>query len=717
MPRILSPFNFLITVFSTIGIDLCWAQMMTVLLIYFFSSILMYAYVKELVDGDVTTAFVAALYLTSNVYLVNDREVTAIGFIEMVLLILPCLLVFTKGIKRSSYRLMVISGLLFNLTYATFPNYRTSLICLIMLGLNLFFLFVKKGLKINTCKSEATRKFINIPFDTTLLITCLKLLAIFSLSLLLSSIWVIAIIQTNMDALVAGYAGTGVPACVLNIRFFYDVIRLVAKWSFYEADLGKPYLPYSHVYVHNAFIILSSYLVPLLAFTSLLISKSRRLTVFYSGVAIIFLFLSSAFCLSSSRIYLAIVAEFPLTMVFREPAHWIFFVIMSYSILIGTTLSALFYRLGKRKRLQVVALVLVVVLFVFTSFPLTTGDVTRNWLDPGLKGSYLPSSYVQLNDMLPSQYWAIMLPLRGTYVVHNFTEGLFSCGNPYPLIFSKPIISGAGTEYVQPENPDLINKLHNEMRTNLNYKNIAPEGKARAQGVSKFLGMLGIKHLVLEKNIIFGNAYSLNELKLHENENFALVKEWDEVALFNNTYALQKLYVADNFLNYTTIDDMYKSIENSEWNTLKHSAFINATSQNEANKTLITPENFVWREVSPTKYEANAESNGSFVLVFLESYNKHWKLHINGKQVSETNHLKVNAFANGWLINETGNLTITIRYESQNLLAISVVASVILPMGLLTFLSRRDIKTVASLIQRRFERKIDQTKKGSADAK
>ena len=57
----------------------------------------------------------------------------------------------------------------------------------------------------------------------------------------------------------------------------------------------------------------------------------------------------------------------------------------------------------------------------------------------------------------------------------------------------------------------------------------------QTEGVPKFLGMLGIRYLVLEKNLVSGNAYDVSELGLIQNENFILAKEWDEVALYNNT--------------------------------------------------------------------------------------------------------------------------------------------------------------------------------------
>jgi len=109
---------------------------------------------------------------------------------------------------------------------------------------------------------------------------------------------------------------------------------------------------------------------------------------------------------------------------------------------------------------------------------------------------------------------------------------------------------------------------------------------------------------------------------------------------------------------------------------------------------LAIPEEFVWKENSPTSYEADVESKGPFILVLLESYNENWKISVNGAPIPETNHQRVNTFANGWLIDATGNLTIQINYETQTLLLISILASMILPILLLVFLSRTDVKKI-----------------------
>ena len=824
-PRILDPFYLFATASQILGVSPYVSQIIAVFLVYLFSSILMYIFVKQLTKGNITASFVAALYLTSNVYLINDREVTAIGFVNTALLILPCLVTFVKGINSKSYKLMIVSGIFCVLTFATFPNYRTTVICLIMLGLGSIFFLIGKEIQIGLDNKRGPQKTFRISLDTTSLYHFLKLLLIFGITFFLGSIWVGALIFSNFDILTSAYSEISSPWFAGGLEIF-DVTRLIARWGFYSGALERPYIPYKDVYLSNPLIIFLCCLPSILAFTSLLSSKEHKITVFFGSIAAVAVLLTSGFSFSQygDNLYTALTG-LPLLMVFREASNWIFFVIFSFGILMGCTFSALCHKF-KNKASKILIVSLAAMLFVSTSYPLTIGDVTRNWVDPNIKGSYFPPSYAELNGMLESEYWAIVLPQRSTYVVYNFTKGVLGSGNPYPLIFSKPVISGTGTEYIEAENVDIITKkLHEIVRTNINYESVERRGKVSASSietvgfepnkaidgdvnnsrwssnlgvpqwfeiewnktqellnmviifesayakdyivetwnghnwttqivvenntfkecyhpfqkptptrklrlnftkathfqlisiwelkvyaqpteVSKFLGTLGIRYLILEKKIIFGNYYSANELRLQENKKLSLVNDWEEVALFENEHALQKLYVAENVLNASSLDEMYERISDSEWSTLQYSVFLNLSSPNKiTNKTLIMPEELVWKENSPTSYQVDVKSKGPFILVFLESYDEHWKISVNGDPIPETNHQRANTFANGWLIDVTGNLTIDIYYETQTLLLISTLVSIILPILLLMVFSREEIKKISHGISRKLKQR------------
>ncbi|MEM2950628.1 MAG: discoidin domain-containing protein [Nitrososphaeria archaeon] len=808
IPRLLDPYSFFTVFLRAFNIHLFFSQMLTLLLMYFLVSVLIYLYVKQLTNGDIIAAFVAALFFTSNIHLVIDREQTAIGFINVAIMIFPCLVTFTTGIKTRSYRLMVFSGLLFCLSYSGFPNYRATLLCIIALAITCLFLYIKNGLTFCYCRNK-TSKLSVISLNLSLLSTYLKLIVVFIISLLLFSLWIITLLLTNMQTFLSTYQSMAAPSFVLYLRP-YDVLRLIAKWSFYEQALGRPYIPYANVYTDNPYIVILTYFPTILAFLNLLFSRSK-LTLYFSGIAMLFLLLTNAFNPYFNQLYFALTTYIPLMIAFRESSHWIFFVILSYGILIGITTS-LIHRKIKHKVLQVLTIFLVALLFVSTSFQLVTGEVTQNWLNPYIRGTFFPHSYEEVNSILPHKHWTILFPKRAIYVVYNFSGIPFSCGNPYPLIFSKPFIWGGGTEYIQSRDSTLIEQIYNRAISDLRYINIASEGRvvassnetqeftpekaidgrletrwssqygtpqwfeiewdkpyrlvvakiffesayadeysinvwngstwttvisiknntftqvehifpqpinttklriiftkaspfgsvsiwevevyAETEVLPKFLGILGIKNIVLEKNIIYGNSTSPDELKhkLKECESFKLIREWDELELFENRYALEKIFAADNIINHADIEGMYETIEYLEWDILNHTVFTTSNVLNESlSGTLIMPENFVWYQLSPTNYIINTYSKGPFILVLLENYSQSWKLRVNGKLTSETDHFIVNSYANGWIVKETGNLTLNIYYETQETLKLSVIASIIAPIPLLIALTRKEL--------------------------
>jgi hypothetical protein len=688
-PRVLIPSYFFITVFQNLGMGLFSSQLITVFLMYFLASILMYVYVKQLTNGDKIAGLFAAVFLTSNIYLISDREQTAIGFIDTILMILPFLVTFTEGIRRKSYAILTLSGLMFVLSYGAFPNYRTTFFCSVAAILTLLFLYVNNGLNTHVGKNENSG-FFKVSLNLDLMRSYLKYLVVSVVAVLLASIWIEVIVAADFPNLILSYGQMTSTIPVLRYVQSYDILRLIGKWGFYTGAFGKPYVPYADAYLHNPLLIMLSYLPPLLAFSSVLMPKSRKLVIYFSVIAFLSLILVSA---AIPELYSAFVSYFPLMIAFRESAQWLFFTILCYSILIGIV-SSILYNKFRKKVLQIIVLGLSVLILISSSYPLVTGDVTRNWLETSIKGSFFPNSYAELDNTLSSKYWTLLLPQRYTYVDYNFTNGPLSCGNPYPLIFSKPIVSGLGTDYMSPANLDLIDKIYELIQAKVD----------GSEGVAKFLGMLGVEHLVLEKDLMFGNASSVNELELEQDKGLMLMKEWDEFALLNNTHALEKLCIAYNVLGYSTLDDMYQITEKTEWGILQHSVFSNSTSADYiTDRALTPPESFVWEESSPTSYSVHVKSDGPFFLTLLESFSGYWKVFVNGNPISETNHHEVNAFANAWLINQTGNLTISVQYETQTVFLISAIASLLLPGLFLAFLSRKELKRITVLVSRRVQ--------------
>ena len=97
------------------------------------------------------------------------------------------------------------------------------------------------------------------------------------------------------------------------------------------------------------------------------------------------------------------------------------------------------------------------------------------------------------------------------------------------------------------------------------------------------------------------------------------------------------------------------------------------------------------------------------MLAFLENYDSHWKAFVNGKPISEDNHVVVNAFANGWMISNTGNLAITIEYETQNLITAAALASVVLTVLFATVVARKEIRKSIRYFLRKGKKNLPDT--------
>ena len=72
------------------------------------------------------------------------------------------------------------------------------------------------------------------------------------------------------------------------------------------------------------------------------------------------------------------------------------------------------------------------------------------------------------------------------------------------------------------------------------------------------------------------------------------------------------------------------------------------------------------RQISQTHYRADViGAVHPYVLKLNNSFNSNWELFLNGKEIGKDNHIIVNGFANGWIVNEKGDYTLDIKYKPQ----------------------------------------------------
>ena len=82
------------------------------------------------------------------------------------------------------------------------------------------------------------------------MLKALKYIAVFFFSCL-ASIWIIAILWNNFDALTQTYGEMGNTYFAFEGVNLHDSLRLILKWGFYSGYMGNPYVPYSTEYLQT----------------------------------------------------------------------------------------------------------------------------------------------------------------------------------------------------------------------------------------------------------------------------------------------------------------------------------------------------------------------------------------------------------------------------------------------------------------------------------
>ena len=126
-------------------------------------------------------------------------------------------------------------------------------------------------------------------------------------------------------------------------------------------------------------------------------------------------------------------------------------------------------------------------------------------------------------------------------------------------------------------------------------------------------------------------------------------------------------------------------------------------------------------KINPMKYQVEVNSTRPFILRLMEPYNPMWGTSLNGKeyhpipvyydntQVVSQNIVSLNYPAiNGFIINETGNMSMTIEYKTIEWLYLGVIISSIAFILSLTYLILQRKKLVSSAMLKNRIKRISQ---------
>ncbi|TRZ49441.1 MAG: hypothetical protein D4S01_08570 [Dehalococcoidia bacterium] len=104
-----------------------------------------------------------------------------------------------------------------------------------------------------------------------------------------------------------------------------------------------------------------------------------------------------------------------------------------------------------------------------------------------------------------------------------------------------------------------------------------------------------------------------------------------------------------------------------------------------------------YQKIDPTKYVVKVNAKAPFMLSFAEAYDPLWIAQVNGQKI---NSIPLYSVTNGFWINQTGTLEITIEYEPQKWFYYGLAVSLLTLTGCVLYLAKRPLHGLVSKIRK-----------------
>jgi hypothetical protein len=200
--------------------------------------------------------------------------------------------------------------------------------------------------------------------------------------------WILPIIVSNINPIATAFGNSGVSS---------GFVKFLSFASFENAiSLLHPNWP-ENIFGKIGFMKSEFILIPILAFSSLLFVRSRKILSF------IFLGILGAFLAKGSNppfggIYAWLTDNVGLFVAYRDPTKWYIFITIAYSILIPLSLWSISKWISKKWKLSNVPVIVFVVYFLFLLQPLFLGQVKGTFIQ-----HKMPQEYDQLRTFISEQ--------------------------------------------------------------------------------------------------------------------------------------------------------------------------------------------------------------------------------------------------------------------------------------------------------------------------
>ncbi|MFA7244321.1 MAG: alpha-(1-_3)-arabinofuranosyltransferase family protein [Patescibacteria group bacterium] len=380
--------------------------------------------------------------------------------------------------------------------------------------------------------------------------------------------------------------------------------------------------------------------------------------------------------------------KIPILQMFRNPYRFAIWTIFSYCVLFSFAADEIL-AFFKKSYAKIIFVSLMLALVFIGEYPMITGDMKQS-----IKPVTIPQEYYEAADWLKNQGEGRILILPQEEWLSKFTWAYYDMPDFTRYLFNKPIVR----DY--PENRLAFS--HSVDMMTIAYDEINHAGLG--VHLDRILALMGVDTLMVrgdsESFLRTINSKETIEKNLSTQENIGLERKIGGLDFYKSGTNLPQIYTTtDIHMSDINIDRQGGQTESLDgylgnidftkqpviFFTPEAKDFNMPSSLADLNISGKSPET-IFSKISPTKYSVQVKNaNSPYILTFLASYNKNWKVTINknGKtqKIDEGQHYLANGYANGWYVREQGDYTMTIEYSAQKVFSILAICSILIAAG------------------------------------
>lgn len=516
------PYYLFLSALSSVGIPLHIIEKIVFAALFVLPGLSMF-YLSLVLFKDNLSRLLSSLFYTLNLYTLIHWH-NGQMFVILPYGVIPLLLgIFLRGLKKKQ---ILKYSVLFGLASVLMaPGSRFPLIAVaLFLTCSLSTLYLL--LHTNRIEIRFTLKFTGVCFLMFLIANLWWIIPV--LSLLQSS-------SENVQFLLGGLQHVYLES---GFTGFLDVSRLLGEWGWYTSHNGIPYYKFANAYSTDPLLVYITFLIPVLAWSALLVAPKSRLVLSVSILTTLGFVLSMGTCPPLGTIYEVLYRHAPFFWIFRNPYRsFVPIIAFGYSVLIGALTHkarAFDIRLTNRfharigpKMCKTALSATLLVLIVSSTWPFFTGDV----IEEQFRVQKIPSYYLKVRDYFVNQSSdskVLLLPSSPTFGV-RYTWG-YTGPDILPNLISQPQVrTFAYYSYTS----ELLNYINKSLDTD--NKNLA-----------KLLSLMGIEYVMIDYSVdpTYYNVTPADRIEqiISSQPNMRFEAEFEQLRIYRNLVPVKEIF-------------------------------------------------------------------------------------------------------------------------------------------------------------------------------